>query len=100
MLHLTAEELLKQACCALKNLSCNNNENRIRIGQAGGIEQILHTMQEQLLEQACGALVNLSGDNDKERRIGQAGGLKVLADTMGRNSTATNVQNFATRCTT
>ena len=85
--------LLKYACWALRNLSCDNDDNRIRITQADGVELTVHTMQEnptaeELLVLACAALLNLSFDNDIKRRIGQTGGIEQILHTMQENPTA------------
>ena len=66
------------------NLAANNDDNKKRIGEAGGIAVILRMLDVQgasnadVAEKGCGALLNLADNADNKNRIGEAGGIAMI----------------------
>ncbi|XRB21102.1 putative leucine-rich repeat receptor-like protein kinase [Pseudoscourfieldia marina] len=90
------------ACTALWNLcGANDAENKSRIGEAGGVDQVLSAMRAHetnagVQEEACSALGNLSYNHaENARRIGEAGGVAVVLSVMRAHETSADVQEEA-----
>ena len=62
--HPSFTELLKCAYGALMNLCFGNDDNRRRVAEAGGVEEVVEAMNDRpfdriLLEQTCHVLIHL-----------------------------------------
>ena len=66
------------------NLACNNDDNKKRIGEAGGIAIILRMLEVHgesnagVAEEGCGALWNLAERYDNKRKILAANGVSIV----------------------
>ena len=72
--HETVSDLQKEGCALLKYLALDN-ENRVRIAQAGGVCAVLSAMRTNesnayVQKEGCGALMNLASNDEIRAMIG------------------------------
>eukprot|EP00961_Rhodomonas_salina_P095293 1282150-Rhodomonas_salina.1 len=80
--HVKSAGVQEQGCGALRNLAVND-ENKVKIGAAGGIEAVITAMQqhadsEGVQEWGCAALSNLAFNDENKVKIGAAGGIEAV----------------------
>ena len=88
------------ACGALSSLSFND-DNKKRIGEAGGIAMILRMMEVHgasnagVAEKGCGALYNLALNADNKRKILAANGVSMVERMKSTWASNAGVQDYA-----
>ncbi len=73
--------MLKYVICIIRNLACNNDDNRAAIARSGGIQKLLELMplvNVKLQQKIAGALQNLATNRENRSEISKYGGVTVL----------------------
>lgn len=81
LLNVSQMHMLKYVICIIRNLACNNDENRLLIARSGGIRILLNLMplvSVKLQQKIAGALQNLATNRDNRALISECGGVSVL----------------------
>ena len=81
LLSVSYIHMLKYIICIVRNVACNNDENRLLIARAGGIRVLLQLMplvSVKLQQKIAGALQNLATNRDNRAQISEFGGVAVL----------------------
>ena len=81
----------------LRNLAYNNENNKVKIADAGGITTILsamktHSSNATVQENGCGALWSLAVNDKNQVTIAEAGGIPTILSAMKTHSSNATVQ--------
>eukprot|EP00961_Rhodomonas_salina_P253146 3420991-Rhodomonas_salina.1 len=98
--HADSEGVQEKGCGALLNLSSSvDDEIKVRIRAAGGIEAVIsgmkqHADSEGVQERGCAALRNLADNGENKVRIRAAGGVEVVTVAMQKHPSHSEVQAY------